>query len=120
MQISDGAAVVGTSERYPVGGAVLDDFLDNTLKSRSINLASEHVKRLKEMCTEFTDSQESFLEEQASRQGAAADSTPAAVQGEGAEAAPLEADAGKAKGATKHVLPDGQEVTIEGEGCAIC
>lgn len=119
MQISDGAAVVGTSERYPLGGAVLHEYLNHALKSRSISLSKDHVQHLKEMCAEVADSQESYSELRAARKAPANGiSTP--MQGEATEKAPEDATvATPIGGPTKHVLPDGQEITVEGEGCAV-
>lgn len=117
-QISDGAAVVGTSERYPLGGAVLHEYLSHELKSRSMCLSKDNVQRLKEMCAEVADSQESYSELLAERK-APSNGISAPAEGAGEEAAPEAATASApAGGPTKHVLPDGQEVTLEGEGCA--
>jgi hypothetical protein len=106
---------VGTSERYPVGGAVLNEYLNHALRSRSICLSNEHVQRVKEMCAEVADSQDLFAEMLAMRQS---HSTHVAATPSAAEAAPGDAAQSTLPGGpTTHVLPDGQEITIEGEGC---
>lgn len=115
LQISDGAAVVGTSERCPLGGAILHAYLGHALKSRGINLSRDHVQKLKEMCSEVADSQESYLELLTARKTPPSNGTGNPAQEETADNAAAATPTG---GPTKHVLPDGQEVTIEVEGCA--
>jgi hypothetical protein len=99
----------------------LTEYLSHALKSRSISLSERNVQHLKEMCAEVADSQESYSELLATRK-ASSNGTSTPMKPElAAEISGGDSAADIAKGGpTKHVLPDGQEIVIEGEGCAVC
>lgn len=85
MQVIDGAAVVGTSDRHAVGGAMLDDLLQARLLKDGISMSQQDLQALKEKCALAADSREEYVEA-------------------------LEDN--KEIDTVQHTLPDGQVVTI--------
>lgn len=62
MQIVDGAAVVGTSDRHAVGGAMLDGLLRGFVANDGSPMSQQDLQSFKEKCAIAADSREEYVD----------------------------------------------------------
>lgn len=62
VQVVDGAAVVGTSDRHAVGGAMLDELLQGFVINDGPAMSQQDLQSFKEKCAIAADSREEYVD----------------------------------------------------------